>query len=580
MRPRLGGWVAAAVALVLLAAGCVSVPTSGPVERVEGQPPTCTNCVNVEVAPPAAGDGPRELVDGFLRATSNFQPNYSVARQFLTKAAADRWTPESGVLIYTGTPRLDGNRVALVGRLLGRLAADRSYTPADQPLRIDFGLVQEAGQWRISTPPAGLPVAEYAFDSFFQPYNLYFLGNGQTLVPDPIYLPNLRNPAGIASVLIRALLNGPTRWLRPAVTTAIPAGTALSVDAVTISDGIAEIALSDPILQLNDTQRQLMTAQVVYTLQAIGIQGVRFSVNQQRFPVPQADPGTQVVSVGTSFDELSPVPAIPSDQLYAVRTRGLELVDASADVPSSKPAAGPLGTGRYRIASLAVSVGDSELAVVTDDRTVLRRAGTAGGNPVPVLEGVTDLLRPQFSRYGEIWAVADRGGRQRLWVVSGNRRQEVDLRGLGAGPISAFSISPDGSRLALIRPVGGRTQLGLASIVRADRVAVHGWRPLLLTRSNTPNLSILQDVRWSDSTDMIVLGGPSVSVPLTPYRVTQDAFKITAEGETNNWDAVGLAVSLRTQNGIIIGRDGHTWRDAGTQWVSFLDRVRALAYPG
>ena len=55
---------------------------------------------------------------------------------------------------------------------------------------------------------------------------------------------------------------------------------------------------------------------------------------------------------------------------------------------------------------------------------------------------------------------------------------------------------------------------------------------------------------------------------------------ITAEGETNNWDAVGLAVPLRTQNGIIIGRDGHTWRDAGTQCVSFLDRVRALAYPG
>ena len=52
------------------------MPTTGPIERVEGQSETCQNCINVEVAPPAAGDDPRQIVEGFLQANSNYQPNY------------------------------------------------------------------------------------------------------------------------------------------------------------------------------------------------------------------------------------------------------------------------------------------------------------------------------------------------------------------------------------------------------------------------------------------------------------------------------------------------------------------------
>ena len=96
------------VASLLGAAGCVNVPTSGPIEKVEGQQQGCQNCVNVEVAPPAPGDEPRQIVEGYLRATSNYQPNYSVARQFLTRMAAEKWSPEGGVSIYRGSPKAVG----------------------------------------------------------------------------------------------------------------------------------------------------------------------------------------------------------------------------------------------------------------------------------------------------------------------------------------------------------------------------------------------------------------------------------------------------------------------------------------
>ena len=171
--------------LLGLVTGCVSVPTSGPVEKVEGQPPECQNCINVDVAPPSAGDEPKQIVQGFLRATSNFQPNYAVARQFLTTGAAEKWAPESGVSIYSGSLQAAGTTVILDGRLVGSLGPDRTYTAQDKAWRVNFGMVKENGEWRISTPPPGLMVAEFAFSSFYQSYNLYFVGNGSCPGAEP-----------------------------------------------------------------------------------------------------------------------------------------------------------------------------------------------------------------------------------------------------------------------------------------------------------------------------------------------------------------------------------------------------------
>src|SRR4029453_17193258 len=123
---------------LLGAAGCVSVPMSGPIDKVEGQQPPCQNCVNVEVAPPASGDEPRQIVEGYLRATSNYQPNYSVAKQFLTRMAAEKWSAEQDVSIYRGSVIATGQTtVSLSGKVVGRLGRDRTYAARDQDLSID-----------------------------------------------------------------------------------------------------------------------------------------------------------------------------------------------------------------------------------------------------------------------------------------------------------------------------------------------------------------------------------------------------------------------------------------------------------
>ncbi len=577
--------VALLVALLVALSGCVNVATTGPIDKVEGQEPGCQNCVNVEVAPPAAGDEPRQIVEGYLRATSNYQPNYSVAKQFLTRSAAETWSPEAGASIYRGTTKVLGDKVTLEGTRVGTLGRDRTYTALDQKLDLDLAVTREDGEWRISKPPRGLLIAEVSFTSFYQAYDLYFVGNGRSLVPNPIYLPILRNPSSVASALVKALLGGPSKWLKPAVSTAIPPETTLSVDSVTITNGIAEVPLSEAVKSLSDEQRTLLAAQVIYTLkQILGIKGVLFTVDQQPFLIPGSDPTSRVVSVEAVSTDLDPIPFVAGDQLYAVRGQSVQQVSTTANPSTLQPVPGRLGQGAFGVDSLAVSVTNTDLAVVTDGRTTLRRGptGDAAGEIRTVQSGVSDLLRPQFTRYDELWAVGRSDDRQQMWVFTTDRELEVDATDLlQGGEVVAFKISPDGTRVALIRRTSKGPALGLALIIRsgADKIIVDGWRPLDTTQSNKTQVTQLKDVAWMDATNLLVLGAATDDAPLGPVTIAEDASSISAVDQANRWNAVELTVQLRPPSAILLGRDGQAYIDDGNQWRLFLDRISTLAYP-
>jgi hypothetical protein len=537
--------------------------------------------VNVEVLPPAPDDKPRQIVEGFLRATSYYQPNYSVAKQFLTPMAAEKWSPDTGVSIYRATVKpQEENTVRLEGAVVGSVETDRSFTVRNLGLKYDFVLSDENGHWRIDNPPGGLWVSEVSFKFFYQSYDLYFIGNNRSLVPNPIYLPSLSNPANVASALIKALLNGPSQWLKPAVSTVIPPNTSLSVDSVTITDGIAEVALGESILALPDAQRSQLAAQIAFTLKQVGgVKGVVIKVNQQPYRVPGADPNSQVISVDAIPRELDPIPSVAGEQAYAVNKKAVEQVTPSTDSPTSNPVPGPLGRTPtpYPVDAVAVAVTNTDLAVTTNGRTTLRRAAMMpGGSTTTLLTGATELLRPQFSRYGEIWEVGKQGGRQRMWMFApDNTKHEITSP---VQNIMAFRISPDGARMALVRRTPNGSELGLARIIRSDQPKVEAFRRLDTSQSGTP-ISDIADVAWFDPTELLVLGKAGGNSTL--FRVAQDASLVTQKGEAQDFDADELAVSPQTQSVIMVGRQGGTWKDDGTQWQPFLDHpITAIAYPG
>ena len=190
----------------------------------------------------------------------------------------------------------------------------------------------------------------------------------------------------------------------------IPKETTLSVASVTITNGIAEVPLNEAVLVLSDPQRTLMAAQIVYTLRQVsGVKGVLITVNQQKLRVPEADPTSLVIPLDAFSREIDPVPFV-TDQLYAVKDKRVFLVTTPNETPGLTGLAGALGKARYAVDSLAVSGNGTDVAVVTDGRTALQRAATDTGDVTKLETGLTEMLRPQFTRFGEIWTIGVRDG--------------------------------------------------------------------------------------------------------------------------------------------------------------------------
>ncbi|CAA9285829.1 MAG: Sporulation and spore germination protein [uncultured Friedmanniella sp.] len=577
-----------ALLLAVALAGCVNLPTSGPVDKVEGQQPACQSCVNVEVAPPAAGSTASEVVEGFLRANANYQPGYAVARQFMTAAAAASWSTDQGVTVYNGSTTQQGDdEVRLRGRVVGALDPNHSFSIRSTKLDLVFQLERENGEWRIANQLSGLFVRDSSFETLYRSYDLYFVGATGALVPEPIYLPDLRAPGNVASALVKALLTGPSDWLSAAVSTGVPAKTTLSVDSVTIVNGVAQVPLSDGVQQATDAQRTLVAAQLGYTLQQVtGVKKIQLLANDQPFRVPQSEAGDLAVPLDALSPDLDPVPIVPAEQLYASRQEDQALlrVDAGTDAVTAEPFPGALGQGRYAISSLAVSLTGTDLALVTDAGTRLRRTPTSGTDLTTVLDGVTGLLRPQFTRTGELFSVGDLGGQQRMWVTAGGKTVRVAAAEvLSAGRVVAFRVSPDGARMAVIVKSGGSTQLALARIVRSAQVSVEGYRVLDTASSLTAStVQESRDLVWTSATELLVLAADTARGPFAPATVSIDASSVETQPPTDDWDAVQLTALLRPQTSIpiVLSRDGRAFRDDGTQWQLLMGDVGAIAYPG
>lgn len=98
-RRRLG---AAAVGLVVATAlaGCVRIPSEGPVVDARRVESAGGGLIQLLPAGPSANAGPGTLVREFLRAAPTFRNDHEVARSFLSADERVSWRPESPIVIY------------------------------------------------------------------------------------------------------------------------------------------------------------------------------------------------------------------------------------------------------------------------------------------------------------------------------------------------------------------------------------------------------------------------------------------------------------------------------------------------
>jgi hypothetical protein len=489
-----------AVAGCALLAGCVQMPTEGPVEvpqvstSVEDLPG-----ISFDPAPPRAGETALDIVAGFLEAMKATPIKTTVARQFLTREAADAWVPERQIITYADLGTASGGDSVQVPLSDVNLYDARGAWQRTQASRdLDLGLVQEDGEWRIDQVPDALIVPESWFDDWYQRASLYFFDpTSEVLVPEPVFAPRGEQ---FATSLVRGLLTPPSAGSQDVVRTYFPAGTEQGL-SVPIRDGIAEVALTGDGDAVDEDTAYRMLAQLVWTLrQEQSIGAVQLSIGGR--PIQVGGGSTQVgLDVGSAYDP-DGVPAV--GELFALDD-GLVV---SGTIDAFDETLGPLGQDDYGLRSIRVSIDGARVAGVSASGTDLLVAPTEApdGEVARPVVGAVDLAPPAWDYHEQIWVLDRNGGRARVILVVDGVADTIDVPGLTGRAVTELLVSRDSSRIvAVVR--GRKADRVVRARIRHDSAGtVLGFTPfqeLPLPAEDGPRI---RDISWRSPTSISVLG--------------------------------------------------------------------------
>lgn len=509
-RRRLVAVLACLLALPL--AGCVSMPTSGPVEQTgsvgsrDEQPG-----FYIDPPPPQPGGSPAAIVDGFLDAMTATPIQTSDAKQFLTEEEARAWSPEKQTIIYSETLQPRGSTrvsVKLVGAdHLDERGAFQGRLPRSQRT-LAYSLTREDGEWRISDAPDALVVPESWFEQRFTQVSLYYFDpSARILVPEPVFVP-LGEQLGTA--MTRALLAGPSAKLEGVVRTFIPPGLTFGLSVPVDEEGVAELTLRGFAGRLSPDASDLLLAQVAWTLrQDPSVRSLRVTVGERQLTLPDGV-GQFSVEEGSEFD---PTGLQASSLLFGLR--GGRLVSGPPE--DLAPVDGPMGAADQGVRSIAVNLDATRVAGVSSrgDRVLVTSVRAGDEGVTQVASGAIDLLRPAWDFADRLWLVDNRPGGAQVSYVVDDAPIPLKVPGISDRRVSRFLVSRDGSRIvAVVRRAKG--DVLMTSRIRHDgqgRVIGATEARRLMWQGET-NLRI-RDIGWSSPTSVVVL-----------HRVAQELFQV------------------------------------------------------
>ncbi|WP_187368434.1 LpqB family beta-propeller domain-containing protein [Ruania zhangjianzhongii] len=555
--PRL---LAALTALALMA-GCASLPTDGAVQPgVEaGQE---EGVGYVVAADPQRGAGPDEIVRGFQSAAvAGNGDEFTTARKFLTDSTRSDWDPAAQVVIYDGSVPLSYDdsvegTVEVEVTVVATVDSDGIYTQAapGTSSTMTYTVVQDAsGEWRISGLPDGVLMSEVNFGTLYRKTAVYFLSaDGSTLVPDLRWYP-LRNRATYA---VRGLLAGAAEWLSPAVISAIPDGTELSIDSVTVSGGTANVPLTSAVQTASADDRALLVAQLEQTLTALPqVQGVEVTVGDVPLEVSAATPDLAVdPGVGRTLTVLN-----DENQLATYNGAELTPVPDAVDLGSLDPA------------DPAVGYSSDQQTVLLAGGSQLLTAASAEAEATVLLEG-QNLLPPSYAPDGWIWTGEQQNSGELLIARAEGNLEAIETPTLAGMNIRALRVSRDGARLAMIVDSDGSVQVMVHAItIDADGTPTGIGPGVRVGRE----LSDASDVVWVDETQLGVLG---VS------QATQTVHVVEVGGRTTPLPSVADTVRIASGRGVrdlyLATEDGGLYGRSGNGWAPVISGVRFPTFPG
>lgn len=536
------------VALVALA-GCASIPSTGRVQT--GDPITNKIESDIEYLPsgPVAGSDQERILRGFIEAGTGSQGDYEVAREYMTEAAAKKWNPQTGVLVRQGSGAFtsagqDAGTYTI--QVTARVDASGHYSES-QPTtaqQLDFAFEKVSGEWRISSAPAGIVLSTANFDLVFRPHALYFFDPTHTyLVPDERWFLARSSPT---TRIAEALLAGPSPWLSGAVSSAFPAGTRLDDSVVPVSSGTAKVDLTSAASDASATDLARMRAQLVASFSTIStVSAVDISVQGSPVSIPN-DTGAEAIT----DPPVDARPLVISDGKFGF-----------ASTATVSPISGLSKT----------VVGLNPTSVELSTKQTLAAVGTASGVYVARNDGSSrrlddrsSLTDPSLDDLGFIWSAQERAPQSLTAYAADGTAHPIESALPSDEQLTAFKISRDGTRIALLLDADGTTHLYVAAIVRDDDlVPVSLGVPIQLT----PPAGTPVSVTWVDE---LTVGTLSTSDDGDSLVSEHDVGGETTDLGSPNDVAVGLVggngadrIRVLTVGGNLLEPRGSGWEDTG-----------------
>lgn len=555
-----------------LVSSCASIPTEGPVQVGVGD--TLYDDDLYPIPPQIPEDDAVRLVMGFIAASaSGVVGDFSEERTYLYGAAQEQWDPFASITVYGSsdfTPIWDEDAqtvtlsipVAATVDPQGRMTECEEGTQAT----MTFGVVEiNPGQWRITSLDDGIILSEASFSLVFRPVDLVFASHDNVIVPDLRWLPR-KNTATYATL---DLVGGPAPWLEDAVLTGLKPTAELAVNAVPVTNGVAEVDLGEGSTG-GVAERSLAFEQIARTLTSLP-DVIDVAVSVGGLPI-EGDGGVSLVD--------APVPSsqavvVFDDRLGVWDGEGFSVVEGGGRIP--------LGAR-----DIAVSYDGQDVALVVDEGNVMVASmppdfvPAQGAAPATEDLGLTlvfegdNPVAPSFDRLGWLWT-AEAEGEGLLYCIGPNGEYaEFTIPGTEGRDIGGIAVSHDGVRIAIISREGGVWRFGMAGIVR-DEAGV----PLSVGAINDFGVEIgpAEGLAWVDERIVAVLesaqGGEDPSISL-----------ITLGGRSERITALSGTTDIAARNGVsslaLVTSDGSLYVRLNTQWSQVEPgvTVSSLAFSG
>ena len=498
-----------------------------------------------------------EILLGFVNAGTGPQNNYEIARQYLSDSLKTEWNPGEEVLIQDGTPvitLLDDNSASVLVRVSARINERGEYQslPLGTTRQVEVRFDDTSGEWRISSAPNLTMVIRPVFDVIFQAYSIYFFDKQKKhLVPDVRWFP-LR--ASTSTRLVSALLDGPSAWLETAVESAIPKGTRLTLNSVTVTDGIASVDLSARALSATAAAKQLIQSQIRETLlQLDSVFSVKVTIERAGID--------QVASTLTGTESRLTRPI--------AMTNG-SLVDFDGvnevELGNSRNLIDRLGAQNF-----ATNTAKKILVLTNSDGVYLSRLDRVTELPIRLVAG-DGFLPPVVDVNGFIWIVPADAEQNLIVFNSQGQRVNFSSNWLAGVNRLSFSISSEGSRIVAVTGSRIESRVRVAALVRTSEGAPEALgEPFSPMQTNSAFMAT-----WVDSTEIGVLESPD-SVFTQPWIsvIGGDSRRLQTISGGREMVSSGQAASV-----YIVDDFDTLFQYRGSNWTRLRENIDAFHFPG